>query len=165
MSFEAVQTLGAERLGRDGEDWWLGEIAKGSPDDTAIILYTSGTTGRPKGVVLTMGATVWAAETANRFDNLDKDEEVIAYLPMAWVGDHIFSYAQSYTSGYCVNCPENRETVVEDRRHLRLCAAAHLRKPDHPDHGQDGGRRAREKGDVRRLPGAGQAGGREDPQR
>ena len=118
MSFEAVQTLGAERLGRDGEDWWLGEIAKGSPDDTAIILYTSGTTGRPKGVVLTMGATVWAAETANRFDNLDKDEEVIAYLPMAWVGDHIFSYAQSYTSGYCVNCPENRETVVEDRREI-----------------------------------------------
>ncbi len=118
MSFDAVQKLGAERLKREGEDWWLGEIAKGGPEDTAIMLYTSGTTGRPKGVVLTMGAVVWAAEAGNRFDKLDENEDVIAYLPMAWVGDHVLSYAQSFVAGYCINCPENRETVAEDRREI-----------------------------------------------
>ena len=40
------------------------------------------------------------------FDQIGADEEVIAYLPLAWVGDHVFSYAQSYVAGYCVNCPE-----------------------------------------------------------
>ena len=65
-----------------------------------------------------MESTVWAAKVANRFDNLTEKEDVIAYLPMAWVGDHIFSYAQSYESGYCVNCPESPETVVDDRREI-----------------------------------------------
>jgi len=118
MSFDAVQKLGAERCQREGEDWWLGEIAKGGSEDTAIMLYTSGTTGRPKGVVLTMGAVMWAAEAGNSFDKLDENDEVIAYLPMAWVGDHVLSYGQSFAAGYCINCPENRETVVEDRREI-----------------------------------------------
>jgi len=116
-SFEAVQALGREALARE-PGRWLAEIAAGSSADTAIILYTSGTTGRPKGVVLGTGGTLWAARVANRFDHLTEAEEVIAYLPMAWVGDHIFSYAQSYEAGYCVNCPESPQTVVEDRREV-----------------------------------------------
>jgi len=115
-SYDSVQELGRDNNG--SEQTWADEVGKGSPDDTAIILYTSGTTGRPKGVILTQGACVWAAETAAKFDKLNENEEVIAYLPMAWVGDHVFSYAQSYYSGYCVNCPERPETVIDDRREI-----------------------------------------------
>ena len=83
-----------------------------------MILYTSGTTGRPKGVMLTYDNTIISARNGNLFDKLDENEEVIAYLPLAWVGDHLFSYAQHYVAGFCVNCPEAGETVVEDRREI-----------------------------------------------
>ncbi len=116
---KSVQEAGREALKKDGvEADWLAGIEKGSGSDTAIFLYTSGTTGQPKGVVMTMENMVWVARTANRFDNLDENETVIAYLPMAWVGDHVFSYAQSYEAGYCVCCPESPETVVADRREI-----------------------------------------------
>jgi long-chain acyl-CoA synthetase len=120
QSYVSVQELGRAVMARDGsaQQAWLDEIAKGNGEDTSIMLYTSGTTGRPKGVVLSQNACMWAARTANRFDNLTEREETIAYLPMAWVGDHVFSYAQSYESGYCVNCPESPDTVIADRREI-----------------------------------------------
>ena len=55
---------------------------------------------------------------ANEFDKLDHREETIAYLPLAWVGDHVFSYGQSLTAGYCVCCPESLDTVNADRREI-----------------------------------------------
>ncbi|MES1155019.1 MAG: AMP-binding protein [Pseudorhodoplanes sp.] len=97
---------------------WEKTVAEGKGSDLAIMLYTSGTTGRPKGVMLTQDNVLISARNGNLFDDLGESEEVIAYLPMAWVGDHIFSFAQSYVAGFCVNCPESGETVVDDRREV-----------------------------------------------
>jgi long-chain acyl-CoA synthetase len=94
------------------------ELEEGKGSDLAIILYTSGTTGRPKGVMLSYDNVVAAARIGCDFDKLGDQDEIIAYLPIAWVGDHIFSYAQALLVGLCVNCPESPETVVEDRREI-----------------------------------------------
>jgi long-chain acyl-CoA synthetase len=117
-SFADVQAVGRASGSKQLAANWEKEIARGKGSDIAVILYTSGTTGNPKGVMLTYVSTIVSSRNANIFDNLTDKEEVIAYLPMAWVGDHIFSYAQSYVAGFCVNCPESPETVVEDRREI-----------------------------------------------
>jgi long-chain acyl-CoA synthetase len=120
VAIDEVQAKGRAALAADATRLaqWQGEVAAGRGGDLAVILYTSGTTGRPKGVMLSHDNVLISAHNGNAFDRLGADEEVIAYLPLAWVGDHIFSYAQSYDAGFCVNCPEAPETVVEDRREI-----------------------------------------------
>jgi long-chain acyl-CoA synthetase len=119
-SFRQVQDLGREemRVNPGAEGWWLDEIANGTSADVSVMLYTSGTTGRPKGVMLTHHNIIVSAENGNKFDGFGPDDLLLAYLPMAWVGDHIFSYAQAYMGAMCVCCPESPETVVEDRREI-----------------------------------------------
>jgi len=103
---------------RERSDFVAREIAQGSGVDTAIILYTSGTTGRPKGVVLTFDNLIATARAAIAFEGLTDREEVLAYLPMAWIGEHIFSYVQAYCTGFCVSCPESGATAMADLREL-----------------------------------------------
>jgi long-chain acyl-CoA synthetase len=119
-SLENVQELGRGELKNDPQaaEAWLAEIAKGKGSDVSVMLYTSGTTGQPKGVMLTHENVVVSGENANKFDHFTQDDTMIAYLPMAWVGDHIFSYGQAYAGALCIACPESPDTIVEDRREI-----------------------------------------------
>jgi long-chain acyl-CoA synthetase len=93
-------------------------IAASGGSDTCTMLYTSGTTGRPKGVILSFNNMIETGKNNIDLEGLTDQDEILAYLPMAWIGDNIFSIAQSYVSGYCVNCPESSDTVLEDLREI-----------------------------------------------
>jgi long-chain acyl-CoA synthetase len=115
--FEDIKKKG-QQFQAENPEYLDREIARGKGEDVAIILYTSGTTGKPKGVVLTHDNVLITAINSVKRDGLKQDEEVLAYLPMAWVGDHIFSYGQSYVAGFCVSCPENSATIIQDLREI-----------------------------------------------
>ena len=87
-------------------------------DSTCVMLYTSGTTGKPKGVVLSNRNIIETAKNSSEFDHLTEGEEIVAYLPMAWVGDFIFSMGQAVWSGFTVNCPEGAHTMMTDMREI-----------------------------------------------
>jgi long-chain acyl-CoA synthetase len=117
-----VSLADLEARGRDFEKanpgFLDGEIAKGKGSDVSVMAYTSGTTGQPKGVMLTYDNVIISARNAIAFDGLTEKDEIMAYLPMAWVGDHIFSYGQCYVAGFCVSCPESGATVLNDLREI-----------------------------------------------
>ena len=94
------------------------EIDKAQPGDVAAMFYTSGTTGTPKGVVHTHFSLLNRAEAGSAFDKMTDHEEVLAYLPTAWIGQNIFSYAQWLERGYVVNCPESSSTVTIDLKEI-----------------------------------------------
>ncbi len=93
-------------------------IAELDYDSTCVMLYTSGTTGKPKGVVLSNRNIVESAINSAEFDSLHRDDDILAYLPMAWVGDFIFSLGQAYWVGFCTNCPESPDTMMNDLREI-----------------------------------------------
>jgi long-chain acyl-CoA synthetase len=110
----------------DAGDVWLAahpglfeaEVNKTLPGDVAAMFYTSGTTGKPKGVVHTHLSLLDRAGAGQVFDKLSNTEEVLAYMPPAWIGQNIFSYAQWLRCGYVVNCPESAATVNIDLREI-----------------------------------------------
>ncbi|MCB1957240.1 MAG: AMP-binding protein [Rhodocyclaceae bacterium] len=117
MGLDELQEMGRIH-DRNQSDFLNGEIGKGSSEDISVMLYTSGTTGKPKGVCQTHGAFIAAAKGGVEFDRLSEREDILSYLPMAWVGDHLFSFAQAMVAGFTINCPESGETVMTDLREI-----------------------------------------------
>jgi long-chain acyl-CoA synthetase len=116
-SYEEIQSLG--RAHHEAHpDFFREAVEKGKGDDLAIILYTSGTTGKPKGVCQTHRAFIEAARGGCGFDGLGPKDDILSYLPMAWVGDHLFSYAEALVAGFTINCPESGATVMTDMREI-----------------------------------------------
>ena len=108
--------------GRAKRDELLPEItsrqAKLDYDSTCVMLYTSGTTGKPKGVVLSNRNVIETSKSSSEFDDLRQTDSILAYLPMAWVGDFIFSVGQAMWTGFCTNCPESADTMHTDLREI-----------------------------------------------
>jgi long-chain acyl-CoA synthetase len=117
--------LSLAELEEQGEKFALGhpsyfddEMARGRGEDTAVICYTSGTTGTPKGAMLSYRNLIEMARLATEREGLRPDDEALAYLPMAWVGDHMLSYAQAIVAGFAINCPESAATVLHDLKEI-----------------------------------------------
>ena len=118
--FSDVQEAGRRLIKENpaAETEWEAAIRAADGSEISVILYTSGTTGRSKGVMLTAARSVKAAEDTAVFDGLSEQDEVLAYLPLAWVGDHYLNYAQGYVVGLCMSCPESPETVSQNLREI-----------------------------------------------
>jgi long-chain acyl-CoA synthetase len=98
--------------------FYKAEVAKVQPSDVGAMFFTSGTTGNPKGVVHTHHTLLDRAMAGAKFDKLTSAEEVLAYMPLAWIGQNIFSYAQWLACGYVVNCPESAATITIDLKEV-----------------------------------------------
>ena len=116
-SYQSIQELGRQ-FGAKNPGFFEAEIEKGKPEDVAIICYTSGTTGNPKGVMLTNANAIALAEAFRKADDVRPEDDALAYLPMAWAGDAAYTLFLSLVVGFCANCPERPETVQRDLREL-----------------------------------------------
>ena len=116
-SLDALVEAGRARAAAD-PSFFAAEVAKAQPDDVAAMFFTSGTTGNAKGVVHTHATLIDRAQAGARFDRLTERDEILAYLPPAWIGQNIFSYAQWLACGYVVNCPESASTVTLDLKEI-----------------------------------------------
>ena len=116
-SFTQVQELG-NNFAPEHSGYFEDEIKKGKKEDLALICYTSGTTGKPKGVMLSHENIITTARNAVEAEGIKETEEVMAYLPMAWIGDVIFSVAQAFWAGFTTNCPESTATVMQDMKDI-----------------------------------------------
>ena len=117
ISFAGLQALG-RIYDREHPGFFDASVEQGNGQDSAVMLYTSGTTGKPKGVCQSHAALLAAGEGCVAFDKLTDNEDILSYLPMAWVGDCLFSLAQAMVAGFTVNCPESGDTVMIDMREI-----------------------------------------------
>lgn len=117
ISTEQLKKLGRE-WDRSNSGAWDAMVKGIKPEDVSVILYTSGTTGKPKGVCQTHASFIGSARGAVEVDSLNPSDNVISYLPPAWVGDHLFSLAQWMVAGFTINCPESASTVNIDLREI-----------------------------------------------
>jgi long-chain acyl-CoA synthetase len=116
-AFDEIQELG-RRFGEAHPGHFEAEVAKGVPEDVAFVCYTSGTTGHPKGAIITHANAVMTARIAAAAEEFRVDDDYLAYLPMAWVGDAFYTLIMSLYVGFACNCPESPETVQRDLREL-----------------------------------------------
>ncbi|WP_151448833.1 AMP-dependent synthetase/ligase [Lacisediminimonas profundi] len=116
-AWEKVQELGRE-FDRQHPDFFMQQVDACRPDDAAVILYTSGTTGKPKGVCHSHRGMIATASVLAEFDHVDDSNDLLCYLPLAWVGDFLYSYTMSLLCGFCLNCPESPGTVMTDLREI-----------------------------------------------
>ena len=116
-SLDDVEELG-RRYGAEHPGHFQAEIERGRPEDVALFAYTSGTTGTPKGAMLTHGNMVETGHTLIKSEDIRLDDNWLAYLPMAWVGDSLYTLVINLMVGFAVNCPESPETVQRDLREL-----------------------------------------------
>jgi long-chain acyl-CoA synthetase len=116
-SFADVQALGRE-FAKTHAGYFEAAVEQGKADDLAFVCYTSGTTGSPKGVMITHANALETARMAANAEEFRPDDDYLAYLPMAWVGDAFYTLIMSLYVGFACNCPESPETVQRDLREL-----------------------------------------------
>jgi long-chain acyl-CoA synthetase len=116
-ALDEVEELG-RRFGAEHPRHFETAIEQGRLEDLALIAYTSGTTGSPKGAMLTQANMVATGETLIRSEDIRLEDNWLAYLPMAWVGDSLYTLVVNLMVGFTVNCPESPETVQRDLREL-----------------------------------------------
>lgn len=116
-SFEAVQELGTT-LGEQQPDLFDTLVSAGKGNDTAIICLTSGTSGHPKGALLSFKNLISMSLACNEADPKKPGDEFVSLLPLAWFGEQLMAVAAPLVVGYTVNFPEKQETAMADLREI-----------------------------------------------
>jgi long-chain acyl-CoA synthetase len=117
LSFEAVEEIGRQ-LAKERPGLYDENVARGAADDVAIVCYTSGTTGNPKGAMLSFRNLLSMALALDEVDPKHRDDEFVSFLPLAWIGEQMMSLSAALAKGFTVNFPEEPDTVTENIREI-----------------------------------------------